>query len=166
LFVEERDRDMSFDFIPDSVKFGSNFFHPLLMWALLALSLYCAYSGFQWRRTRTADAQMRKELAPRKFNIKHYQNGSALLALMVMGAIGAMAVTYINNGKLFFGPHLLVGLSMTGTIAVSAALVPFMQKGSDPARYAHITLNLILVGLFLWQAVSGMQIVAKILSNA
>ena len=84
---------------------------------------------------------------------------------MVLGTIGGMAVTYINNGKLFFGPHLIVGLVMTGIIAVSASLVPFMQKGNTVARSAHITLNIALVGLFGWQAVTGTQIVQKILSN-
>jgi uncharacterized membrane protein len=74
-------------------------------------------------------------------------------------------VTYINNGKLFFGPHLIVGLAMTGMIATSAALVPFMQKGNELARSAHITLNVVLVGLFGWQAITGMQIVQRILDN-
>ena len=47
---------------------------------------------------------------------------------MVLGNIGGMAVTYLNNSKLFFGPHLLAGLGMTGIIATSTALVPYMQK--------------------------------------
>jgi uncharacterized membrane protein len=97
--------------------------------------------------------------------VRHHQLGSALLALMVLGSIGGMAVTYINNGKLFFGAHLLAGLGMTGLIATSAALVPFMQRGNDAARYTHITLNVVLVGLFGWQAVTGMQIVQRILEN-
>ena len=84
---------------------------------------------------------------------------------MVLGTIGGMAVTYINNGKLFVGSHLLAGLGMTGIIATSAALVPYMQKGNDIARYTHITLNITLLGLFGWQAVTGMQIVQKILDN-
>ena len=54
---------------------------------------------------------------------------------------------------------------MTGIIATSAALVPYMQKGNDLARYTHITLNITLLGLFGWQAVTGMQIVQKILDN-
>ena len=75
-----------------------------------------------------------------------------------------MAVTYINNGKLFFGPHLLVGLGMTGIIAFSASLSPFMQKGANWARVTHIILNFTLLGLFTWQAITGVQIVQKILS--
>jgi Protein of unknown function (DUF4079) len=74
-------------------------------------------------------------------------------------------VTYINNGKLFVAPHLVVGLTMTGLIATSAALSPFMQKGQDWARYTHIALNTAIVGLFGWQAVTGVDIVLRIISK-
>ena len=149
-----------------SVKYWLNFVHPVLMWALLLLSLYAAYLGLQIQRTRTAQGEEKKELIKGKFNLKHYQMGSILLGLMVAGSIGAMAVTYINNGKLFFGSHLLVGLGMTGLIAFSASLSPFMQKGANWARMTHILLNFALIGLFTWQAVTGVQIVQRILSKA
>jgi len=151
--------------IPDAIKPWLNFIHPVLMWVLLVITLYALYLGLQIRRIRSADAETRKELVKKKVNVKHHQIGSALLAFMVIGSISAMAVTYINNGKLFFGPHLLVGLGMTGLIATSASLSPFMQKGQDWARYTHITLNIALVALFGWQALTGMQIVQKILES-
>jgi uncharacterized membrane protein len=149
-----------------SVKFWLNFFHPLLMWVLLALSLYAAYLGLQVQRTRNAQGDEKKELIKGRYNIKHYQIGSILLALMVTGAIGGMAVTYINNGKLFVQPHLLAGLGMTGLIASSAALSPFMQKGANWARMTHILLNFVLLGLFTWQAITGVQIIQRILTKA
>ncbi|WP_008310024.1 DUF4079 domain-containing protein [Leptolyngbya sp. PCC 6406] len=149
----------------DPIKPWLNFLHPLMMWGLLGLTLYSLYLGTKVRRTRSAEGDEKKALIKGKFNIRHHQIGSALLALMVLGTIGGMAVTYINNGKLFLGPHLIVGLTMTGLIATSAALVPFMQKGNDTARYTHITLNIVLVGLFGWQAVTGTQIVQRILEN-
>ena len=142
-----------------------NFFHPIFMWVLLGLSVYAMYLGFKIRQTRSAEGDAKKELIKGKFNARHHKWGSALLALMVLGSIGGMGVTYVNNGKLFFGPHLLVGLGMTGIIATSASLVPFMQKGNDTARSVHIALNVILVGLFGWQALTGMQIVQRILEN-
>ncbi|NJK48135.1 DUF4079 domain-containing protein [Candidatus Gracilibacteria bacterium] len=151
--------------IPENVKVWSQFGHPIMMWVLLGLSIYALYLGMQVRRTRTADKEVRKELIGKNFNLKHHKIGSILLALMVLGTIGGMAVTYINNGKLFFGPHLLVGLGMTGLIATSAALVPYMQKGNDFARYTHILLNVTLLGLFGWQAVTGMDIVQRIISK-
>jgi len=83
----------------------------------------------------------------------------------VLGTLGGMAVTYLNNGKLFVGPHLLVGLAMTGMIAVAASLSPLMQQGNLIARKAHVGLNMGVLTLFLWQAVSGMEIVNKIWSN-
>ncbi|MBD1921847.1 DUF4079 domain-containing protein [Microcoleus sp. FACHB-831] len=155
---------MSFE-IPASVKVWSQFFHPVLMWVLLAVSLYALYLGVLVRRTRTAEGEAKKELIKGKFSVKHYQIGSLLLALMIVGSLGGMAITYINNGKLFVGPHLLAGLGMTGLIATSAALSPYMQKGKDWARYTHIVLNSALLALFSWQAVTGMQIVQRIISK-
>jgi hypothetical protein len=151
--------------IPQGIKTWSQFGHPILMWILLGITVYSLYSGIQIRRIRKVEPEVRKELIQKKFNLKHHQIGSLLLAMMVLGTIGGMAVTYINNGKLFFGPHLLVGLGMTAIIAVSTSLVPFMQKGNNFARYTHIALNVSLMGLFGWQAVSGMQIVQKIISK-
>ena len=155
---------MAFE-IPDAIKTWSQFGHPIFMWVLLGLTVYALYLGLQIRKTREADKDTRKELIKKNFNQRHHQMGSILLAFMVLGCLGGMAVTYINNGKLFVGPHLLAGLGMTGIIAVSASLVPYMQKGNDFARLTHISLNVVLLGLFGWQAVSGMQIVQKILER-
>jgi hypothetical protein len=118
----------------------------------------------QVRRTRLAEGDLKKELIKGKFTIRHHQIGSILLALMVMGAIGGIVVTYINNGKIMIGSHLFAGLGMVGAISVSAALVPFMPK-HDWVRNVHISLNLIVLGLFGWQALTGIQIVQKILSQ-
>ena len=155
---------MAFE-IPDGIKTWSQFVHPVFMWVLLGLTVYALYLGMQIRKTRAADKDTRKELIKKNFNQRHHQMGSILLSLMILGSLGGMAVTYINNGKLFVGPHLLAGLGMTGIIAVSASLVPYMQKGNDLARATHISLNVVLLGLFGWQAVSGMQIVQKILDR-
>ena len=151
--------------LPAEVKFWLNFVHPILMWVLLGISVYALYLGVQWRRARTAEGDLKKQLLQGRYNVKHYQIGSLILALMVIGALAAMGVTYINNGKLFVGPHLIAGLSMTGMVAISASLSPFMQKGQDWARYTHIVLNAALLALFSWQAVSGVQIVQNLLSK-
>jgi hypothetical protein len=151
--------------IPESIKVWSQFVHPVIMWLLLVLAGYAFYLGMKVRKTRFAEGDEKKELIKGKFNVKHYQVGSLLLALMVVGSIAGMAVTYINNGKLFVGPHLLVGLGMTGLIAISAALSPLMQKGQDWARYTHIVLNVTILGLFGWQAITGMNIVQRIISK-
>ncbi|AKG23166.1 DUF4079 domain-containing protein [Calothrix sp. 336/3] len=147
------------------VKYWSQFFHPIMMWALLLLSLYAAYLGLQVQRTRSASGEEKKELIKGKYNIRHHQYGSILLGLMVAGCVGGMAVTYINNGKLFVGPHLLAGLGMTVAIAFSAALSPYMQKGANWARMTHILLNFALLGLFAWQAITGVQILQRIITQ-
>lgn len=149
----------------ESIKVWSQFGHPVLMWILFIATLYATYLGFQIRRTRKAEGELKKELIKGRFNIRHHQLGSILLAFMVLGSVGAMGITYINSGKLFVAPHLIAGLGMTGLIATSASLTPYMQKGHDWARYSHIALNLVLVGLFAWQAVTGMQIVQNIINR-
>ncbi len=151
--------------MPEALAYNLNFIHPLVMWGLLALSGYGMFLGIKAKRTRTADAEARKTLIKGQFAKRHFQIGSVLLALMVLGTFGGMAVTYLNNGKLFVGPHLLVGVAMTCMIALAAALTPLMQQGNLIARKAHVGLNMGLMTLFLWQAVSGMQIVAKIWDN-
>jgi len=151
--------------IPDAVKTWSQFGHPIFMWVLLGMTVYALYLGIQSSKIRDADKETRKELIQKNFTQRHHKIGSILLSLMVLGSLGGMAVTYINNGKLFVGPHLLAGLGMTGIIATSASLVPYMQKGNSIARYTHVSLNILLLGLFGWQAFSGMQIVQKILER-
>ena len=141
-----------------------SFFHPVMMWILLIVAFYAMYLGVQVRRTRLAEGTLKKELVTGRFALRHHQIGSLLLAVMVMGAIGGIMVTYFNNGKIVISPHLFAGLGMVGLIATSTALVPFMQK-HDWVRSIHISLNVILMGLFSWQALTGIQIVQKILSS-
>ena len=148
-----------------TLPFSLNFVHPLTEWALLAAGGWALYLGIKAKKTLTGTPEQRKELIPGKFAQRHYRWGSLLLAVMTLGTLGGMAVTYLNNGKLFLGPHLLVGLAMTGMIAVAASLSPLMQQGNLIARKAHVGLNMGVLTLFLWQAVSGMEIVNKIWSN-
>lgn len=149
----------------ESVKVYAQFIHPLVMWGLLALAIYAMYLGIKVKKTRTATGDEKKELIKGKYSVKHHQVGSILLSVMVIATVGAMGITYINNGKLFVQPHLIVGLGMTALIATSASLTPFMQKGQDWARYTHIALNLTLLGLFGWQAITGIQIIQNILGR-
>jgi hypothetical protein len=154
------------DALPASLAYGLSFLHPILMWILLGLSGYALVLGIRAKKTRTASAEERKELIKGQYARRHFVFGSLVLAVMVLGMVGGMAVTWINNGKLFVGPHLLVGLGMTALVALAAALAPLMQQGNLVARKAHVGLNMLLMTLFLWQAVSGMQIVAKIVGAA
>jgi len=151
--------------IPEALKPIVTFAHPLLMWVLFAIVLYLGYSGTKVRSIRSADGETKKALIQSKVRDKHYNTGAFMMAAMIFGTLGGMAVTYINNNKLFVGPHLLVGLGMVGVVGLSAAMAPFMQRGNELARTSHLLLNMALVGLFGWQAVTGMQIVQRILSN-
>jgi ATP-binding cassette subfamily F protein uup len=89
-----------------------------------------------------------------------------------MDVLGAWELE--NNAKIILGKLGIEDLeakvgSLSGgyrkRIAIAAALSPLMQKGNEIARYSHIVLNIILVGLFGWQAVTGMDIVQRIISK-
>tara|TARA_B100000073_G_scaffold212310_1_gene176465 strand:- start:2060 stop:2518 length:459 start_codon:yes stop_codon:yes gene_type:complete len=147
------------------LSFSLNFVHPLVMWLLMAAGGYAMYLGIKAKKVRTGTSEQRKALVKGKFAQRHFLWGSALMAVMVFGTLSGMAVTYLNNGKLFVGPHLLVGLVMTGMIAGASALSPLMQRGNILARKAHVGLNMGMLTLFLWQAVSGMQIMNRIWTN-
>jgi len=151
--------------MPEALAYNLNFLHPLLMLGLLALSSYGMLLGIKAKKTRTADAETRKQLIKGQFAKRHFQIGSLILAITVLGTFGGMAVTYLNNGKLFVGPHLLVGIGMTCLIALAVSLTPLMQQGNLIARKVHVGLNMAMMTLFLWQAVSGIQILNKIWEN-
>ncbi|MEN9224631.1 MAG: DUF4079 domain-containing protein [Thermostichus sp. DRC_bins_24] len=142
------------------------FFHPVLMILAFGLALYALYLGIQARRIRSAEPEVRKQLVKGKFGQRHFLMGSLFMLLMVFGAIGGMAVTYLNNGKLFVGPHLLAGLGIVALVACSAALVPLMKDADKLwARNLHVTLNVVILGILGWQAITGFQIVQRILSQ-
>ena len=151
--------------IPESVKVWSQFIHPIIMWVLLATAIYALYLGLKVRQSRNAKGDAKKELIKGRYNVKHYQVGSVLLALLTLNAFLAMAVTYINTGKIFFGSHLIVGLIVVSLIVTSASLSPFMQRGNMWARNIHFALNIGILGLFGWQTITGIQVVQNIVSK-
>ena len=152
--------------MPETIGFSLNFVHPLMMWTLLALSSYALFLGIRSKALRTTkDAELRKQLAKSNVSQRHFLMGSFVLALTVLGAFVGMGVTYLNNGKLFVGPHLLTGATMACMIALAASLAPLMQRGNMVARKAHVGLNMGVMTLFLWQALTGMEIVNRIWVN-
>ncbi len=141
------------------------FTHPVLMLGTLAGAFYALYLGIQVRQSRTADRELRKELVRGKYNQRHFQVGSLLLALWVIGGIGGMAATYTLDRKLYFSPHLIIGLSSLGAVAIAAALAPLMQQGKEWARLLHIAFTTTIVGLVIAQAFTGVQIAQKLLTE-
>jgi hypothetical protein len=141
----------------------SQLIHPVMMLGLFGYFLYAGYLGWQARRTRTAKGETKKQLLQGRYQNRHHSLGAIALAVMVLGSIGGIASTYFSYGELTVDAHLIVGLMMTAIIAISAALVPFMQKGNTVARNFHIGINVMLTLFFGWQTVTGLGIVQQIL---
>ncbi|XP_030535505.1 uncharacterized protein LOC115744456 [Rhodamnia argentea] len=104
----------------------------------------------------------RKELIKGGYRDRHFNAGSILLAFGVFESVGGGLNTWFRTGKLFPGPHLFAGATITVLWAAAAALVPAMQKGSETARNLHIALNFLNVVLFVWQIPTGIEIVFKV----
>jgi hypothetical protein len=155
---------MSTEFSP-FLKGLISFAHPVLMLVALIATLYALYLGVLVRRTRSADAETRKQMIKEKYNQRHFQLGVVLLAVWVIGTVGGMTATYLLYHKLFVSPHLLIGLSTICFAALAAVFVPFMQQGKDWARLLHITFTTLVLGCFLAQTVTGLQIVQKMIGE-
>ena len=151
--------------IPEPLKTIVAFAHPLLMLFTLFLALYAGYVGWQYRRIRSTEGEEKKALISKRYNTLHHKLGSIFLVLMVAGAVGGMAVTYNNNGKLFVGAHLIAGLGLMVLAALSAAFAPLLQQGKEWVRSTHIAVNTILIGIFGWQTLTGWEIVQRIVAQ-
>ena len=57
----------------DPIKPYLNFFHPVIMWVLLGVSLYALYLGMKIRATRSAEGDAKKALIKGKFNSRHHR---------------------------------------------------------------------------------------------
>mmetsp|Transcript_8663 Transcript_8663/g.11998 ORF Transcript_8663/g.11998 Transcript_8663/m.11998 type:complete len:307 (-) Transcript_8663:1099-2019(-) len=104
----------------------------------------------------------RKELSSQGNRDKHFSQGALLAFIGTAFAIEGPLNTYARAGKLFPGPHLYAGAGLVVLWAAAAACVPAMQKGNDTARTIHIAANLSGIGLFVWQVVSGLPILFKV----
>ncbi|GJP36831.1 hypothetical protein CLOM_g21303 [Closterium sp. NIES-68] len=164
--------------------------HPLVMGGLFFTTLYAFYLGRQWKQVRvvgdkiqdlkkqlpagddaaasplsgeiaTLTAQ-RTELVKGNYREKHFNVGSLLLGFGVLIAVEGCVNTWFRTGKLFPGPHLWAGATITVLWALAASLVPAMQKGNPVARKAHVALNMLNLALFAWQIPTGLEIVGKV----
>lgn len=105
----------------------------------------------------------RKELIKGAYKNKHFATSSILLGGGVFFTTWGVYNTWFRAEKLFPGPHLFAGTGIVVLWAVAAALVPFMEKGNETARNAHIALNVLNVLLFCWQLPTGLEIAGKVL---
>lgn len=137
--------------------------HPTVMWCLFGTCLYTFYLGYQTSLLRKSEPEERKKLAKGRFGERHFKLSSSLFAVMTVATLTGMANTYTRTDKLFPGPHLYAGLGLVALLSIMSSFAPYMLRGKEWARNAHFTLAFVAVGLFGWQAKSGMAIVGKLL---
>jgi len=151
--------------------------HPVSMLLLYALSFFAAFHGIQYRRTREiatsikaaqsaaiVDAstvlrlqEERSKLLSGGHRDKHVYAGSIILGTGIALALEGGLSTWWRVGELFPSEHLFVGIGMSAIWALSSSLTPWMAKGNDSARRAHIALNILGILLFTWQISTGWE---------
>jgi hypothetical protein len=151
--------------IPQPLQPIVTFVHPVLMTVTFITAIYAAYLGLQYLKARSSEGEVKKALMVKRYNLQHYKIGAIFLVLMVGGAIGGMAVTYNSSGKLAIGAHLFAGLGLAFLAAISASLAPLMQQGKEWARISHTSINAVIIGIFSWQLLTGLNIVQRILEQ-
>lgn len=107
----------------------------------------------------------RSELIKGQFKDKHHQISSVILGGGIFFTTYGVCNTWFRTEKLFPGPHLFAGAAVCVLWALAAALVPYMEKGNENARNAHIALNVVNLGLFTWQLPTGFEIFLKVVNN-
>lgn len=137
--------------------------HPLTMWLVFFSALYSGYLGWQSRSIRSASPAARKELVKQRVTKRHFEWSASLFAAMTCATFFGMGNTFARAHKLFPGPHLYAGLALVAAMSVMVSLVPAMQGGKLWAKQAHFAIAFPVIGIFGWQAWTGMQIVFKLL---
>ncbi|CAJ1369171.1 unnamed protein product [Effrenium voratum] len=104
----------------------------------------------------------RKQLIKGNFRDNHFALSSLILGGGIFFTLYGVFNTWFRAEKLFPGPHLFAGAGIVACWALSAALVPYMEKGNEGARTAHIGLNCVNLLLFAWQLPTGFEIAQKV----
>lgn len=133
--------------------------HPVMMLIAFSLTFFALYWGIQVRRTRNASGEEKKKLIKGKYNQQHFQLGSILLAVWIVGSLIGMGATYLLYSQLFLSPHLFGGLFVMILGSIAAAAAPFMQQGKIWARTVHLCAVTLVFLLLLPQTVTGMEII-------
>lgn len=129
----------------------------------ILLILYNLYKkGLEVDLQVKALTEERRVLALQNNRDGHFYQGAILAFLGIVLAIEGPLNTYARTGKLFPGPHLYAGAGLVICWMAAMACIPYMQKGSDTARYLHIGANSVGMLLFAWQVTTGIPILVKV----
>lgn len=156
--------------IPESVKFGSQFIHPVLMWVLLATAIYALYLGLKIRQTRNGEGETKKELIQGRYNVRHYQIGSISLAFIpipiylgIIGSLLAGLATGVGGLPILFISEvservqgILLGFGAGVMLAATSfsLLLPSIEAASNRGSTVNaaniVVAGTLLGGIFLW----------------
>eukprot|EP00746_Dinoflagellata_sp_MGD_P004254 gnl/MRDRNA2_/MRDRNA2_108200_c0_seq1.p1 gnl/MRDRNA2_/MRDRNA2_108200_c0~~gnl/MRDRNA2_/MRDRNA2_108200_c0_seq1.p1 ORF type:complete len:410 (+),score=53.73 gnl/MRDRNA2_/MRDRNA2_108200_c0_seq1:242-1471(+) len=113
--------------------------------------------------------ETRKGLVKNDVRSQHYKVSSLILGLGTAFAVEGVWNTFLRTDQLAPGTanfnHSVLGAGIVVAWALAAALVPWMQKGNNWARYAHIAFNVLALTLFTLELPTGLYITLVVLDD-
>jgi hypothetical protein len=131
--------------------------HPIAQGLTAVIALYVLWLGIQRFASRHLGKSTIFEWE------RHVLLGKVVVSVWALGAIGGTAATYIEYGKIFTESlHFRVGIAMLAALAVTWLTGTHMDRhrnASTVLPVVHLINNVILLVLFIVQAVTGIGIV-------
>lgn len=114
------------------------------------------YQGSLGLRIRKGRISLNQDFRPIK---RHRRLGPILALLGVLGFFAGVALVYIDAGNLLkYPPHFIIGLAIASLIITTYTISRKIRSIDSPYRNLHFRIGIIILSLYLIQAILGLGI--------
>ncbi len=115
--------------------------------------LYQGWLGLAIRKRRKAGADRMPHV------LRHRANGPVLVVLGILGYLAGCALAWIDRGRIFLFPgHAGTGLMIALCLVLTFGISRRIKGRESPWRTPHFILGIVILGLYLVQALLGLDI--------
>ncbi len=115
--------------------------------------LYQGWLGYMIRKRRKAGG----DRIP--YVLRHRTNGPVLVVLGILGYLAGTTLAWIDRGRIFLFPyHALTGLCIVLCLILTFWISRRIKGPESPWRTPHFVLGIVILGLYLVQALLGLDI--------
>lgn len=130
------------------------YFHGAYNAIIFVAFLYQGWIGWNIRSERLTGGHRNRLLASR-----HRKNGPILVLLAPLGYVAGATLAYMDKGHIFEFPfHDLTGLCIVFLIVLTFLISRQIRGPQTPWRTIHFVVGLIILSLYVIQALLGMNI--------
>jgi hypothetical protein len=127
--------------------------HGLFNSAVMLTFLYQGWLGITIRRRRKAGAALEFPVIK-----KHRKLGPFLALLGTLGFLAGPTLVYIDRGHVFEYPlHFVTGASIALCL-ITTYTISRKIKAGDPWRTPHFVIGILIVFLYVFQALIGLEV--------